>query len=223
MGHDPHPETPPATNPDSQNPATPPVGTEPASFETDEPPVIINGGSLFLEFPTGKNIVQFAHMPDDHRPFKYRYAAGHPERDLESIRVVKQLDTGAVGFPLNPASPRIFPEAQKCILKIWLQPLTLSGGNVVPGTLETEPDIQIRGATTDAGTPPSLHIETRRQFLAEVHSFKKSRIHRNDYPPIAPHFRIGRWQVVTGVDPVQVLDEESGADAYQLFVTFHTH
>ena len=225
MANQPPPVTPePSPAPDDSAPssAAPSDGGAAPSVETDEPPIIISGGSLFFEFPNRRNVVQFDHVPNHPRPFKYNYAEGHPERDLESVRVVTQLNNGKVSFTQEP--PPVFPENQKCILQIWLQPLTLNGVNVVPGNMETEPDVQIRGAEQvgPAGTPTTILIETKRQLLAEVHSHKQSRRHRNDYPPISSHFRIGRWRVVNGLTGQQ-LAGASGDDAYQLFVTFHTH
>lgn len=223
MTHDPQPETPeadPAPDAPVVSPVALPTGDDTAAVETDEPPIIISGGSLSFEFPNGKNIQQFDETPGE-RPFKYRYSAGTAERALETVRVVTQLTNGNVSYPSG--NPRVFPENQRCILKIWLQPLTLNGQNVVPSAITTEPDIQIQGAAAVGTGSPSVLIETRLPLLAEVHSHKQSRRHRNNYPTIASHFRIGRWQVVSEFNPAQELDGASQDDGYQLFVTFHTH
>lgn len=179
----------------------------PGGAETHEPPVIIGGGSLHVDFK--QEIVRHGFNPPGHpRPFKYKWESeevGH----VATVQVITEEDDGH--FSCERYN---LPERVGCQVRVWLRQLKLGGGpfDYEPVAASDEPQLIV------AGNPPQMELDRELTGPQMTHKFKQP--FRYEHPGYDRHFRIAKWEIFnlqTGTFEFRGVPGES----YQLYIFFH--
>jgi hypothetical protein len=203
--------------------------------EPHQPPIIIGGGSFFMDFPRlnenepPQEPIMLDGIPDftKPRPYKYKLKAGS-QRAIEKVGVLTHLrQGGGIRFRTYPAQNIPFPEQLGCQLWIWLQVLRADANPFEPTfePLKGPPQVVIRGGLE----PTPFKLEADKELIGAQPSYKAHNRFRYTHAGYERHFRIGRWRIVDGEGFPVVTQEglpetgESEDESYQLFVTFHHH
>lgn len=193
-------------------------------LDTDEPPIIISGGSLSLELPRNHNSGSPKQIVPVSTPgqFPITYEITE-ERNRALERVFIVIQPGALG-PVTTFDTGTLLEAKNCILKIWLQLLQAGGGefDYEPIGSAAPADIIIQGPSPQTGARTRIEINSRGAFGPRVQTHKKIWPGRHDLYGLPRHFRIGKVRILEG-DNTTVVMEHSGGNGYQLYFTFHHH
>src|SRR5258708_7404950 len=108
--------------------------------EPHEPPMGLDGGSLFIHFPD--NIRQDRIAPGDPRPYKYVLRT-KVYGTVGFVRVITEVNNGKLSFLKYSV-----PEAMGCQLQIWLHQLKETPSTGLPFEYEArtvEPQVLIKG------------------------------------------------------------------------------
>jgi hypothetical protein len=190
-------------------------------LDTDEPPIIIGGGSLFLELPVNPasgRVKQLIQVSTGSHPITHEITE---ERNRALERVFVVIQPGAPG-PVTTFDTGVLLENKNCILKIWLQLLSAAGDEFVFDPLDNDPDITIKGGNAQTGERTGLDLNRRGFFSTRSQTHKNVWPGRHELQGIPRHFRIGRVQILEG-NNTTVIKNLSGGNGYQVYFTFHHH
>jgi hypothetical protein len=204
-----------ATPSPNQLPRKAPCAATTAGIEPHEPPIGFYDGSLVLNVPVSDRLV-FSNSGTV-RSFK----AAFEKANYTSIQEVRVLTRPGAGRPFLVRYQ--LPPNPVYQLRIWLVQLDAASGG---GALQNE--------YVSPGAEPQLilkatapHLETEAKLVDAGYSHKASTPLRYDYPALARHFHIGKWQISDdeGVPVQDVVTEElfqdQGHDSYEIFVSFN--
>ncbi len=204
-----------ATPSPNQLPRKAPCAAPTLGIEPHEPPIGFYDGSLVLNVPVSDRLV-FS-TSGAIRSFKATFERAN-YTSIQEVRVLTRPQSGRpflVRYQLPPN-----PVYQ---LRIWLVQLDAGSGG---GALQNE--------YASPGADPQLilkatapHIETEAQLVDAGYSHKASTPLKYEYPALARHFHIGKWQISDdeGVPVQDVVSEElfqdQGHDSFEIFVSFN--
>jgi hypothetical protein len=179
--------------------------------ETNEPPIIIGNGSLFMDLPIDKPIE--ADTPaGGPRPFRYRQrGGGTPIRAIGRIQYYRLKPVNE-----NPVEWRDYdgiPEGDQAQVHIWLAELNVAGNAFIPVD-EANPQMVIKG--------PPFSIEVDKPLFGPFPSIKSIAPFRFQHPGYNGRpFRIHRWMLIQlpGGVPSTIIDQ-SRDDDYLLHISF---
>jgi hypothetical protein len=187
----------------------PPPPEQPLTLDPHQPPIIIGGGSLFIDVPQLMLIDEPEPTLGNSRPYVHdlKEADGGEVRAIASIRVLTESRLGGRRINFDSLA---FDEADNCELRIWLSQLNEEGEFELIN--EAEPQIIL------AGNPFRLEID--KELRGPEPNFKFHSPQRYLHPGYKRHFHIERCQVFNR-GAAQPRFEREGDDSYWLGIQFH--
>lgn len=198
---------PQATQPDH-------CGGQPATVEPHEPPIIIGGGSLYIDLPGNKTLNEPTPNLALPRPFRHGFMGGGEGSvlQLEFLHVLTQLrdHNGQITFTTHPVTL-----ADNGALQIFLSQQRGDGTNNFDPVHATEPQLVI------AGNP--FRLELDKQLRGPARLPKTHNPLRYDHPGYTRSFRIEGWRIVNTAGGV-INPGSTGAESYWFALSFaHPH
>jgi hypothetical protein len=186
----------------------------PTGGQTNEPPIIIGNGSLFMDLPLGKSIEPDAPAAGP-RPFRYRQSGGGtPIRAIGRLQLLRLIPVN--NNPVEWTDHDEIPEANNSQVHIFLAELNAAGTAFVPVDAANA-QMVIKG--------PPFAIEVDKPLFGPLPSRKSIAPFRFQHPGYNGRpFRIYRWMLIEmpGGVPSTTFDQ-SNADDYLLHITFWHH
>lgn len=181
------------------------------ALEPHEPPIIIGGGSLYIDMPGDKEMNEPIPDPALARPFRHSLASGGGGsiRALQTVSVLTEHRAGSMRVSFVTHS---LAEGSDCELQIFLSQQRQGSSTVFIPIHASEPQIAI------AGNP--FKFEVDRELRGPEELPKEHSPFRYLHPGYKRRFRITRWRIVNSSGDV-VVPGSANDDSYWFSIMFH--